>query len=86
MVCTKKWKLIHCEGGYRPILFDLKNDPDELVDLGMREDHADIIATIIFFDWARRPAQRTTRSADRLREMLFQITSTWRDGWHLRRK
>ena len=33
MVANKKWKLIHCEGGYRPILFDLENDPGETKDI-----------------------------------------------------
>lgn len=61
MVADKQWKLIHCEGGYRPILFDLVNDPKELVDLGDSDDHADVIARMYdkLFAWARRPSQRT---------------------------
>ncbi|WP_170341488.1 sulfatase-like hydrolase/transferase [Ruegeria arenilitoris] len=71
MVATKKWKLIHCEGGFRPILFDLENDPDELTDLGDSAAYADVIAQMYdhLFDWARRPSQRTTRSAAELVEM-----------------
>ncbi|MFD0909896.1 sulfatase-like hydrolase/transferase [Ruegeria arenilitoris] len=71
MVATKKWKLIHCEGGFRPILFDLENDPDELTDLGDSAAYADVIAQMYdhLFDWARRPSQRTTRSATELVEM-----------------
>jgi arylsulfatase A-like enzyme len=71
MVADKRWKLIHCEGGHRPILFDLENDPDELVDLGESEAHADVIAAMYdrLFAWARRPAQRTTRSEAQLMEM-----------------
>ena len=71
MVATKKWKLIHCEGGFRPILFDLENDPDELTDLGDSAAHADVIAQMYdhLFAWARRPSQRTTRSAAELVEM-----------------
>jgi arylsulfatase A-like enzyme len=71
MLATKKWKLIHCEGGYRPILFDLENDPDELHDLGDSEAHSVVIATLYdhLFVWARRPSQRTTRSAAQLAEM-----------------
>ena len=34
MVATKKWKMTHFEGGFRPILWDLESDPDELVDSG----------------------------------------------------
>ncbi len=33
MACDKEWKYVHCEG-FRPMLFDLSNDPQELVDLG----------------------------------------------------
>ncbi len=71
MVATKKWKLIHCEGGFRPILFDLENDPNELVDLGDSAEHADIIAQMYdhLFTWARRPSQRTTRSSEQLLNM-----------------
>lgn len=71
MVATKKWKLIHCEGGHRPILFDLENDPDELVDLGDSNSHAEVIAQMYdyLFTWTRRPSQRTTRSEQQLIDM-----------------
>ncbi len=71
MVATEKWKLIHCEGGFRPILFDLENDPNELVDLGDSAEHADVIAQMYdhLFTWARRPSQRTTRSSEQLLNM-----------------
>ncbi len=71
MVANKRWKLIHCEGGHRPILFDLENDPDELVDLGESPEHAEVIAQMYdhLFTWARRPSQRTTRSEEQLIEM-----------------
>ena len=59
-----RWKLIHAEGGFRPMLFDLEADPDELTDLGGRDDHADVIARM--YDrlgaWGRRMSQRVTRS------------------------
>jgi arylsulfatase A-like enzyme len=71
MVATKSWKLIHFEGGFRPILFDLENDPDELVDLGESEQHTDVITAMYdrLFVWARRPSQRTTRSEQQLIDM-----------------
>ncbi|KAA0910117.1 sulfatase-like hydrolase/transferase [Aquicoccus porphyridii] len=71
MVADKRWKLIHAEGGHRPILFDLANDPDELSDLGESPDHAEVIETMYarLFEWARRPAQRTTVSRETLIEM-----------------
>ncbi len=63
MVRSKRWKFIHAEG-FRPMLFDLHNDPDELNDLGTDPDHAQIRAA--HFDhlntWARRLSQRTTMS------------------------
>ncbi|MDU9002542.1 sulfatase-like hydrolase/transferase [Sedimentitalea todarodis] len=71
MVADKQWKLMHFEGGHRPMLFDLVNDPDELNDLGESKDHADVIAKMYdkLFVWARRPSQRTTRSEAQLIEM-----------------
>ncbi|MFV0245106.1 MAG: sulfatase-like hydrolase/transferase [Qingshengfaniella sp.] len=71
MVADKDWKLVHFEGGFRPILFDLKNDPDELVDLGGSPDHQDAVALMYdkLFRWTRRTAQRTTRSEEQIIEM-----------------
>ncbi len=71
MVADKRWKLIHAEGGHRPILFDLANDPDELTDLGESADHEDVIDAMYarLFEWARRPAQRTTVSREAILEM-----------------
>ncbi|MEQ9692731.1 sulfatase-like hydrolase/transferase [Shimia sp. SDUM112013] len=71
MVADKKWKLIHCEGGYRPILFDLESDPEELNDLGDDPEYSRVISDMYdkLFAWARRPSQRTTRSAEQLRQM-----------------
>ncbi|SNT07675.1 sulfatase-like hydrolase/transferase [Antarctobacter heliothermus] len=70
-VIDKQWKLIHCEDGHRPLLFDLRNDPMELADLGAREDHAKIIDAMYdkLFTWTRRQSQRTTRSEAQLVEM-----------------
>jgi arylsulfatase A-like enzyme len=71
MVRTKDWKLIHAEGGFRPILFDLKADPEEFFDLGDSADHQSIIDELYaqLFAWARRDAQRVTRSSDDLDAM-----------------
>lgn len=71
MIADARWKLIHCEGGFRPLLFDLENDPRELVDLGESEAHQEVIAGMYdkLFQWARRPSQRTTRSEAQLIEM-----------------
>ncbi len=64
MVVTERWKLIHAEGGFRPMLFDLETDPQELVDLGNSAKHSDIIDELYahLHQWSRRMSQRTTVS------------------------
>ncbi len=64
MVATKDWKLVHAEGGFPPMLFDLVNDPDELTDLGRDPSYADRRATLYahLHDWALRMSQRITIS------------------------
>lgn len=71
MVADKHWKMIHCEGFEHPILFDLKNDPDELVDLARKPEHRETVEFMYekLFRWARRNAQRTTRSKEQLMGM-----------------
>lgn len=64
MVADHRWKFIHAEGGFRPMLFDLETDPEEFHDLGASTAHADIIT--LMYDrlgqWGRRMAQRVTVS------------------------
>ena len=64
MVVSEGWKMMHAEGGFRPMLFDLKNDPEELNDLGTDPAHAGVIENHYdkLFTWARRMSQRTTIS------------------------
>jgi len=64
MIADKRWKFMHAEGGFRPMLFDRESDPKELVDLGASASHR---ATIdLMYErlgrWARRMSQRTTKS------------------------
>ena len=68
MIADKRWKFMHAEGGFRPMLFDLENDPDEFVDLGADPAHAEIISLMYdrLAEWARRCSQRTTVTDDRL--------------------
>ena len=70
MVADKRWKYVHAPG-FRPLLFDLENDPDELNDLGADPAHSDIVAVMRsrLRDWALRPSQRTTKSEDDIRSM-----------------
>jgi len=71
MVVDKQWKFIHAEGGMRPMLFDLKNDPEELFDLGDSGKHDDILELMYerLGQWGRRLSQRTTKSESDIMEM-----------------
>jgi arylsulfatase A-like enzyme len=71
MVVTDAWKLIHAEGGFRPMLFDMKNDPGELHDLGGSADHGGIIEMMYehLNEWALRMSQRTTVSDEQIMAM-----------------
>ncbi len=64
MVFDGRWKLIHFEGGFRPMLFDLAEDPDEFHDLGASAGHAAEIDRLYTHlnAWARRQSQRVTVS------------------------
>ncbi|MFV0384939.1 alkaline phosphatase family protein [Paracoccus sp. (in: a-proteobacteria)] len=65
-----RWKYVHAEG-FRPMLFDLETDPQELTDLGADPDHAgvrDRMAAAIFA-WARRHHNRFTLSPERIEKM-----------------
>lgn len=70
MVASRRWKYIHALN-YRPMLFDMENDPDELVDLGGHPDHASVRAELdaALRQWQFRLAQRTTRSESQVRNM-----------------
>ncbi len=64
MVFDGRWKYVHVEK-MRPMLFDLKTDPEEVVDLGAVDAYADQVARLreIHFDWSRQHHNRITRSA-----------------------
>lgn len=61
MCRDERWKYIHAEG-FRPMLFDLGTDPQELVDLGASPAHEDVRARLssAIFEWARRHHNRIT--------------------------
>jgi len=71
MVFDGRFKLIHFEGGLRPMLFDHGTDPEEFIDLGASDEHAETRARMYEFlnHWARRQSQRVTRSAADLDDM-----------------
>lgn len=81
MVFDGRWKFIHVPG-QRPMLFDLSGDPQEFDDLGGNPAYRDEITRLqaLMFNWARRPATRTTvsdaqlESGDHLAEQ-FDLTA-----------
>jgi arylsulfatase A-like enzyme len=70
MACDARWKYVHCEG-FRPMLFDLKNDSNELADLGDDAAHEDVRCRMhnAIFAWARQHHNRITRSPDEIERM-----------------
>ena len=54
----------HAEGGMRPMLFDLQEDPDEFHDLSKGSEHNDVIDKLYLDlrNWGLRMSQRVTKS------------------------
>jgi hypothetical protein len=67
MAFDGRWKYVLVEG-FRPMLFDLQTDPQELQDLGAsdRAEHVSERARLheALFRWARQPRQRVTIADD----------------------
>ena len=67
MCCDARWKYVQAEG-YRPMLFDLENDPQELVDLGASEvsEHVDVRARMEaeIARWSRQHHTRITKTPE----------------------
>ncbi len=64
MVFDGRFKLMHAEGGFRPMLFDLDTDPDELTDLAKGPGYEAEIARLydMLHHWSLRQSQRVTKS------------------------
>ncbi len=71
MVFDGRYKLMHAEGGFRPMLFDLQTDPEEFHDLAKTGDHQPQIDQMYDYlaQWGRRLAQRVTKSEDDIKAM-----------------
>ena len=71
MVFDGRYKLMHAEGGFRPMLFDLQSDPHEFHDLAKSNSHQADIERLYGYlaDWGRRLSQRVTKSEDDLKAM-----------------
>ncbi|WP_428929596.1 sulfatase-like hydrolase/transferase [Marinibacterium sp. SX1] len=61
MIATDRWKFVFFEK-LPPQLFDLRNDPQELVDLGVDEGHQNIVREMkdMLFEWGRHRKSRVT--------------------------
>jgi len=75
MVATERWKYVHAEG-FRPMLYDLVEDPDELHDLGADNAHEGIRRDLadMHFEWARRLHARVTLSDEQIAAMGGKVT------------
>lgn len=70
MVVDERWKYIHAPG-FRPMLFDLANDPHELHDLGDDPAHQAQCERmyLVLAQWGLRQSQRTAISDERIAAM-----------------
>ncbi|MAD94096.1 MAG: phosphonate monoester hydrolase [Rhodobacteraceae bacterium] len=71
MVFDGRYKLMHSADGFRPMLFDLKTDPNEFYDLGESPDHQDVRDKLFahLHEWGLRMSQRVTRSEEDIKNM-----------------
>jgi arylsulfatase A-like enzyme len=67
MVTDGRWKYVHAIG-YRPMLYDLENDPSEFYDLGADPARAAERQRLgaALAEWGLRLSQRTTRSEQQM--------------------
>lgn len=70
MAVSERWKYVMCEG-FRPMLFDLEDDPNELNDLGADPAYEDIRTELeaAIHSWARRHHTRITLPPERIEAM-----------------
>ena len=64
MVFDGRYKMMHAEGGMRPMLFDLHKNPEEFYDLAKGSDHNNTIDQLYLHlrNWGLRMSQRVTKS------------------------
>ena len=80
MVTDGHWKLVHADG-FRPMLFDLRADPQELRDIGADPDYAEVCARLDdeLFAWFRRASSRITVSEQTVKSGDFAALAYDRD-------
>ena len=71
MIFDGRYKMVHAEGGFRPMLFDLAADPHEFHDLAKgKAHHAEIDRLYgMLAGWGRRMSQRVTKSDAEIERM-----------------
>jgi arylsulfatase A-like enzyme len=71
MVFDGRYKMMHSAAGFRPMLFDLKEDPEEFYDLGESSEYSEIIDELYRYlhEWGLRLSQRVTKSDDDILNM-----------------
>jgi arylsulfatase A-like enzyme len=65
------WKFVYCQG-FRPLLFDLRRDPDEFFDLGTEPGHGRELErySSLLFDWLLERKRSTTVTRQFVEEWL----------------
>ena len=78
MIRNDRWKYVIFEGA-AAMLFDMHNDPNELVDLGEHPDYATVRADLNaqLFTWLRNLKHRTTVTPD---ELTWRYGVEWEDS------
>ena len=75
MIRDKRWKYIFAEN-FRPMFFDLQNDPNELHDLGESKSPEHVKEMQRFYDeifaWARLHHSRTTITKEQIEKMTLE--------------
>lgn len=71
MVFDGRYKMMHSATGFRPMLFDLLEDPDEFHDLGESLDHRHVLDKLYshLHEWGLRMSQRVTKSEADIQSM-----------------
>ncbi len=71
MVFDGRYKLMHSAAGFRPMMFDLQEDPEEFHDIGESPDHQDIRDKLFghLHEWGLRMSQRVTKSEHDIKNM-----------------
>ena len=73
VIVDEQWKCVFFTGNFRPALYDLKNDPDELHDLGGSEEakHIEVMQKMRerHHQWLTRVCQRASLSDEKIKGM-----------------